>query len=65
VPRAVHTAFWDTYGPHAATAADTWRALVYEARHLRAIRLERHRLHNPCGVDDTYTSMAAVLAQPI
>ncbi|MGW2892647.1 phosphotransferase family protein [Streptomyces griseoruber] len=59
------TAFWDAYGPRAATAADTWRALVYEARHLGAIRLERHRLHNPSGVDDTYTSMAAVVAQLI
>ncbi|MCX5097798.1 aminoglycoside phosphotransferase family protein [Streptomyces sp. NBC_00365] len=59
------TAFWDTYGPRAATSAHAWRALVYEARHLGAIRLERHRLHNPSGVDDTYTSMAAVLAQLI
>jgi hypothetical protein len=59
------TAFWDTYGPRATTSADAWRALIYEARHLGAIRLERHRLHNPSGVDDTYTSMAAVLAQLI
>ncbi|MFF9409840.1 phosphotransferase family protein [Streptomyces anandii] len=57
------TAFWDTYGPRATSAADAWRALVYEARHLGAIRLERHRLHNSDGVRDTYTSMAAVLAQ--
>ncbi|MFI1702387.1 phosphotransferase family protein [Streptomyces bobili] len=59
------TAFWDTYGPRTATAAHTWRGLVYEARHLGVIRLERHRLHNSSGVDDTYTSMAAVLAQLI
>ncbi|OQD57530.1 aminoglycoside phosphotransferase [Streptomyces phaeoluteigriseus] len=57
------TAFWDTYGPRAATSADAWRALVYEARHLGAIRLERHRLHNTDGVHSTYDSMATVLSQ--
>ncbi|MEU9671730.1 aminoglycoside phosphotransferase family protein [Streptomyces bobili] len=57
------TAFWDTYGPRAATSADAWRALVYEARHLGAIRLERHRLHNTDGVHSTYNSMATVLRQ--
>ncbi|PWJ05064.1 hypothetical protein DKG34_24995 [Streptomyces sp. NWU49] len=57
------TAFWDTYGPRSATSADAWRALVYEARHLGAIRLERHRLHNRDGVRDTYQSLAAVLAK--
>ncbi|MGW2826405.1 phosphotransferase family protein [Streptomyces sp. NPDC001443] len=57
------TAFWDTYGPRDTTPAATWRSLVYEARHLGAIRLERHRLHKDEGVRDTYTSMAGVLAQ--
>jgi aminoglycoside phosphotransferase (APT) family kinase protein len=57
------TAFWDTYGPRATSPAATWRSLVYEARHLGAIRLERHRLHKDEGVRDTYTSMAGVLAQ--
>ncbi|WP_435220580.1 hypothetical protein [Streptomyces sp. Tue6028] len=59
---ATVTAFWDTYGPHATSAA-TWRSLVYEARYLGAIRLERHRLHNSSGVRDTYTSMSDVLPQ--
>ncbi|MGV4891999.1 phosphotransferase family protein [Streptomyces viridosporus] len=57
------TAFWDTYGPRSTTSADAWRALVYEARHLGAIRLERHRLHNRDGVRNTYQSLAAVLAK--
>ena len=57
------TAFWDTYGPRATSPAATWRSLVYEARHLGAIRLERHRLHNHDGVRDTYVSLAGILAQ--
>ncbi|MCX5356224.1 aminoglycoside phosphotransferase family protein [Streptomyces mirabilis] len=59
------TAFWDTYGPRSTTSTDAWRALIYEARHLGAIRLERHRLHNTSGVDDTYASMSAVLTKLI
>ncbi|MFE5084438.1 phosphotransferase family protein [Streptomyces mirabilis] len=61
--RDERTAFWDAYGPRDASRAVTWRSLVYEARHLGAIRLERHRLHNSDGVRDSYASMAAVLAQ--
>lgn len=57
------TAFWDTYGSRNTGAVDSWRALIYEARHLGAIRLERHRLNNTSGVRDTYDSMAAVLTK--
>ncbi|WP_406359546.1 aminoglycoside phosphotransferase family protein [Streptomyces sp. NBC_00715] len=57
------TAFWDTYGPRSHSPAATWRSLVYEARHLGAIRLERHRMHNTDGVRDTYPLVAAVLAE--
>ncbi|MFD0069209.1 phosphotransferase, partial [Streptomyces sp. NPDC127574] len=57
------TAFWDTYGPRSHSHAATWRSLVYEARHLGAIRLERHRMHNTDGVRDTYPLVAAVLAE--
>ncbi|WP_432159019.1 phosphotransferase family protein [Streptomyces sp. bgisy153] len=57
------TAFWGTYGSLESSAAGAWRALVYEARHLGAIRLERLRLNNLDGARDTVTSMAAVLAQ--
>ncbi|MER8009641.1 phosphotransferase [Streptomyces sp. NPDC094149] len=57
------TAFWDTYGSRDTSPAAAWRSLVYEARHLGAIRLERHRLHKIAGVRDTYASLAAVLDQ--
>ncbi|WP_131770577.1 phosphotransferase family protein [Candidatus Protofrankia californiensis] len=55
-------AFWESYGTRDRSPAATWRARIYEARHLGAIRLERHRLGNPEGVRDTYSAMAAVLA---
>ncbi|MFJ8140818.1 phosphotransferase family protein [Streptomyces sp. NPDC096013] len=57
------TAFWNTYGARDSSPAAIWRALVYEARHLGAVRLERYRLHNNDGVRDTYRSMADVLAE--
>lgn len=57
------TAFWDTYVPRSLSPTVAWRELVYEARHLGAIRLERHRLRNAAGVRDTYQSVAAVAAQ--
>ncbi|MFI2415673.1 phosphotransferase family protein [Streptomyces sp. NPDC018947] len=57
------TAFWDTYGPRDTSPAALWRSLVYEARHLGAIRLERHRLRKDEGVRDTYSALADVLAQ--
>lgn len=55
------TAFWDGYGPQQQSPAARWRALVYEARHLGALRLERHRLGNGDGVADSYRALAAVL----
>ncbi|WP_406359495.1 hypothetical protein OID55_00955 [Streptomyces sp. NBC_00715] len=58
------SAFWDTYGPRSShSPAATWRSLVYETRHLGAIRLERHRMHNSDGVRGTYTLVAGVLAE--
>ncbi|WP_322747721.1 MULTISPECIES: aminoglycoside phosphotransferase family protein [unclassified Frankia] len=39
-------AFWETYGTRDRSPAATWRARIYEARHLGAIRLERYRLGN-------------------
>jgi aminoglycoside phosphotransferase (APT) family kinase protein len=56
------TAFWETYGPRDTSPTAAWRSLVYEARHVGAIRLERYRLGRD-SVRDTYDSMAAVLAQ--
>ncbi len=55
-------AFWEGYGTREQSPAAMWRARIYEARHIGAIRLERHRLGNPDGVQDTYSAMAAVLA---
>ncbi|MFF6980316.1 hypothetical protein ACFZAV_22020 [Streptomyces sp. NPDC008343] len=54
-------AFWDTYGPRDTDPASAWRTLIYEARHLGAIRLERHRLNNASGVRATYDSVSTVL----
>ncbi|MEV4042805.1 aminoglycoside phosphotransferase family protein [Streptomyces sp. NPDC049744] len=56
------TAFWDSYGAPDRSPAAVWRARVYEARHLGAIRLERHRLAKADAVRDSYGAMAEVLA---
>ncbi|MEV7282986.1 aminoglycoside phosphotransferase family protein [Streptomyces sp. NPDC093252] len=55
-------AFWETYGDRDRSPAAVWRSLVYEVRHLGAVRLERHRLRNAAGVENTYGAVAAVLA---
>ncbi|MFE5614191.1 phosphotransferase family protein [Streptomyces sp. NPDC056524] len=56
------TAFFDSYGRPVETEASRWRRHVYEVRHLGALRLERHRLGNAAGVDDSYRSVAGELA---
>lgn len=55
--------FWHSYGALNQTPAALWRAKLYEARHLAAIRLERHRLTNPKAIHESYATMAEVLAQ--
>ncbi|MEV3999090.1 phosphotransferase family protein [Streptomyces halstedii] len=60
--RDERVAFWETYGHRDCSAAASWRSLVYEVRHLGAVRLERHRLGNAAGVGSTYDAVAAVLA---
>jgi len=55
-------AFWDVYGEPDRSPAAVWRSLVYEVRHLGAVRLERHRLGNVAGVEDSYDAVAAVVA---
>ncbi|WP_274565086.1 phosphotransferase family protein [Streptomyces spiramyceticus] len=55
-------AFWETYGPLEQSEAATWRSKVYEARHLGAVRLERHRLGNKEGVRNSYEALAPILA---
>jgi aminoglycoside phosphotransferase (APT) family kinase protein len=59
------TSFWDTYGPLDQSEDAVWRQSIYEARHLGAIRLERHRLGNTDGVIDSYKTMARTLAAVI
>ncbi|MFC9755253.1 phosphotransferase family protein [Streptomyces sp. NPDC056921] len=56
------TAFWESYGPLGRSPAAAWRARVYEARHLGAIRLERHRLAKADAVRESYGAMAGVLS---
>lgn len=55
-------AFWDTYDCLEQSEAAAWRSKIYDARHLGAIRLERHRLSNTDGVRESYSAMGAVLA---
>ena len=55
------TAFWETYGPRDKSPHAVWRSRIYEARHLGAIRLERHRLGNAHGVRDSYLALVTVL----
>ncbi|MFG2210500.1 phosphotransferase family protein [Streptomyces sp. NPDC048638] len=57
------TAFWESYGPLDRSAAAVWRALIYEAKHLGAIRLERHRLGKADAVSESYGAMADLLAE--
>ncbi|MFD7282650.1 phosphotransferase family protein [Streptomyces sp. NPDC059862] len=54
--------FWETYGPRRDSPNAALRARIYEARHLGAIRLERHRLGNHEGVKDSYRAMSQVLS---
>lgn len=61
-PGTERDAFWDSYGAADRSPAAVFRSKVYEARHLGAIRLERHRLGNADGVRATYDDMAGVLA---
>ncbi|MEC3976777.1 phosphotransferase family protein [Amycolatopsis sp. H20-H5] len=61
--RPDRTAFWETYGAPSRTPGATRRALYYLARHLGAIRLERHRLGRPDRDPGTYAELSAVLTQ--
>jgi aminoglycoside phosphotransferase (APT) family kinase protein len=60
-PGTERDAFWETYGPPDSSPAAVWRERIYEARHIGAIRLERHRLGNAEGVRNTYADLAALL----
>jgi aminoglycoside phosphotransferase (APT) family kinase protein len=55
--------FWHSYGTLDLSPAAAHRAHIYEARHLAAIRLERHRLNNPQAVNESYDVMAKILTE--
>lgn len=59
--RAERDPFWETYGPPDNSPQAVWRALVYQARHIGAIRLERHRLGRDDRIEATYEDMRGVL----
>ncbi|NBE95832.1 aminoglycoside phosphotransferase family protein [Nonomuraea sp. KC401] len=59
--RDERVAFWEAYGERDESPAAVWRSLIYEIRHLGAVRLERHRLGGAVG--DSYDAVAAVLAE--
>jgi aminoglycoside phosphotransferase (APT) family kinase protein len=56
-------AFWESYGELDRSPAATWRAAIYQARHLAAIRLERFRLGKHDAVRESYDAMATTLAE--
>ncbi len=60
-PSPERDVFWETYGQLSSTPAAAQRRLIYQARHVGAIRLERHRLGNADGVPGTYDDMREVL----
>lgn len=62
-PGTERDAFWETYGPRPSTADAARRSLFYLAKHIGAIRLERHRLGNTDSVPETYEQMRNVLDQ--
>ncbi|MFC5828175.1 phosphotransferase family protein [Nonomuraea insulae] len=55
-------AFWEAYGELGGDQAAEWRSLVYEVRHLGAVRLERHRHGQGDRVRESYDAVAAALA---
>jgi aminoglycoside phosphotransferase (APT) family kinase protein len=60
-PGTEHDAFWETYGTPEASPEAAWRALIYRARHLGAVRLERHRLGKHDKIPASYEQMREVL----
>jgi len=62
-PGTERDGFWETYGPPKSTPGAKRRSLFYQARHIGAIRLERHRLGKSENIPATYEDMREVLAR--
>ncbi len=62
-PGTERDAFWEAYGPLSTTSEAALRGLFYQARHIAALRLERHRLADAAGVTESYDELAEVLAR--
>ncbi|MFI5608261.1 phosphotransferase family protein [Amycolatopsis sp. NPDC051903] len=60
-PGAERDEFWAAYGPLDDSPNARRRMLYYRARHLGAVRLERHRLDHEEKLADSYDELAAVL----
>jgi aminoglycoside phosphotransferase (APT) family kinase protein len=60
-PGTERDAFWESYGRRPSSASAARRSLFYLAKHIGAIRLERHRLGNADAVPETYEQMRDVL----
>lgn len=60
-PGTERDAFWETYGAPSTTPSAAIRSLFYEARHIAAIRLERHRLGKSEDVPETYGQIRDII----
>lgn len=60
-PGTERDAFWESYGEPSTAPNAVRRSLFYRAKHIGAIRLERHRLGNNDAVPETYEQMRDVL----
>lgn len=61
-PDTERDTFWETYPPQATDPEPRIRALIYQAMHTAALRLERHR-RRAANVADTYNDIANLLAE--
>jgi aminoglycoside phosphotransferase (APT) family kinase protein len=59
---AAAQAFRETYG-HEDTEASRWRGLIYRAKHIGTVRLERHRLGKHSKLPASYADMQEVIAE--
>jgi aminoglycoside phosphotransferase (APT) family kinase protein len=62
-PGSERDAFWDEYGAPETTAETRIRDLIYQARHLSAIRLERLRLGKTDELAETYGAMRDLISK--